>query len=139
MRWLSALLVFCLSYTFAHEALCHGGALDILSKCFSHVGSQHDHESHVLTNHNHQPHQPHQTDHGCDHHDDEKHDHPLKTLLVKKDPPLHRRILLSQAGTVAYLMPGSARSALASLFDYSAIPDAESSVPGYLRAHILRL
>ena len=136
MRWLSALLVFCLSYTFAHEAVCHGGALDILSRCFSHVGSQHDHVSHVLTNHNHQAHQP---CHGKDHHDDEKHDHPLKTLLVKKDPPLHRRILLSQAGTVAFLRPGSARSALASPLDFSAFPDAGSSVPGYLRAHVLRL
>ncbi len=141
MRWLSALLVFCLSYAFAHEAVCHGGALDILSKCFSHVGSQHVDDCHIHTDHNHQPPQTnHDCDyHDCDGHDCDGHDHPLKTLLAKKDPSSRRRILLNQAGAVAHLMPGSARLAVVFLRHHSAIPGAESSVPGYLCAHVLRL
>jgi hypothetical protein len=136
MRWLSALLVFCLSYTFAHEALCHGGALDILAKCFSHVGSQHDHDCHGHTGHDHQSHH---TDHDKDHHDDEEHDHQLKILFVKKDPSSYRRMLLSQAAVGVQLISDSSHMATASLFCHPVIPSAESFIPGYLCSHVLRL
>jgi hypothetical protein len=136
MRWLSALLVFCLSYTFAHEALCHGGAVDMLTRCLSYAGSQQDHDGHAHTGHDHQPKQ---TDPDTDHHDDKEHDHQLKTLLAKKDPSSHRWILLSPADALAHSIPHSAYLAVASGLDSSAHPGAESSVPGYLRAHVLRL
>jgi hypothetical protein len=126
MRSLSVLLVFCLSYTFAHEALYHGGALDILSRCLSHVGPEHDHDGHR------------HTDHDSDHNDNE-HDHHLKTVLIEKNPSSHRRILPCQASVVAHLMPGRPRLVFVSFLNPPAVPGADSPVQGDLRAHILRL
>ncbi len=135
MRWLSVLLVFCLSYTFVHEALCHGGALDVLCKYFAHAGHVHAHHNHGHTNNA----EPPQTEHESNHHDDEAHDHQLETLLVKKDPSSYRRSLLVQTDAAVHSMPGVVCLAGVSSLSSSSIPEADSSALGYVRAHILRL
>ncbi len=93
MRILSTILIFAMTYTFAHEAMCHEGPENTLSEWFSHAGPEHRHDEHACSDHR----LPQESNHDSDHHDDDSHDHEFRILLVKKD-------LTCQQGTAGALI-----------------------------------
>lgn len=136
MRWISAILVLCVSCTFTHEALCHGGRDEASPEWFSHPGDTHHHDMDCETGHDHDAEE---TDHDSDHHDDDTHDHQFKPLPIKKNPSLQQQITPGQLVMVVDSIPDSIGLVFASSSLQSVIYRVESSLQAYVRAHILLL
>lgn len=134
MRWISTILVISLGWTLAHEAVCHDAVDRAMSAWFCHSGPQHDHHSDAGPHHDSD-----ETGHDSDHHDAETHDHLSDMALVKKDSSADPRILPDP-------VPATSDQIWVSL-DLGVEPFApddgthvpESSLPAYVRAHVLLL
>ena len=136
MRHLSVLLIFCLSYTFAHEAMCHGGPTNTSLDWLSHAGQEHHHWGHGHFNHS----DPREANHDSDHHDDDSHDHQLRILLLKNDPTTQQQAPLKYAGEVVNWVSGDPGLEGTSNILYPVSDQSvETSLPDYLCAHVLRL
>jgi hypothetical protein len=135
MRILSTILIFAMTYTFAHEAMCHEGRENTSPEWFSHAGPEHRHDEHASSDHN----LPQESDHDSDHHDDDSHDHDFQILLVKKDLSTQGRILSNHSGIVASFSSCTTGLAVASGPCHISSQSTDPPLPGYLCAHVLRL
>lgn len=136
MRWISSILIFCVSYTFTHEALCHGGGAEVSPELFSHPGDEHDHDADCEAGHDHHAEE---TGHDSDHHDDDTHDHQFRPLPMKKDPSVQQQITPGQLLIAVDSIPDSTCLFVAPSILQSVIYRIESSLQAYVRAHILLL
>ena len=135
MRWTSVILVFSVSCALTHDALCHEGGGETSVKRLSHHGHEHSHDAHHEKGHDHHAEE---TDHDSDHHGD-THDHQLEPLLIKKDISTKQRPLPGQVVMAVSSTPDSISAAVARSISHSVIRGTESSLPAYVRAHILLL
>lgn len=135
MRWTSVILVFSVSCALTHDALCHEGDGETSVKCLSHHGHEHGRDAHRQTGHGHHAEE---TCHDSDCHRD-THDHQLEPLLIKKDISTKQRPLPGQVALAVCSTPGSISAAVARSISHPVIYCPESSLPAYVRAHILLL
>ncbi len=120
-------MVLCVSYTFTHEALCHGGGDEASPELFSHPGEEHGHDTDC------------ETGHDSDHHDDDTHDHQFRPLPVKKNSSIQQQITPDQPVMVVDSIPDSSSLVFAPSALAPVIYRIESSLQAYVRAHILLL
>ncbi len=135
MRWTSVILIFSVSCALTHDALCLEGGGETSVKRLSHHGHEHSHDAHHQTGHGH-----HTEENGrdSDRHGD-THDHQLEPLLIKKDISTKQRPLPGQVVMAVCSTPGSISVAVARSISHPVIRGTESSLPAYVRAHILLL
>jgi hypothetical protein len=134
MRWISAILAFSLVCSFAHEAACHEGAGRAEFTWSSHSGPQHDHDSDADHRHNSE-----ETGQDSDHHDADTHDHLSDIVLVKKDPSTDLRVLSNPVPATASQISASPDLGVEPFSLYTGTYVSESSLPAYVRAHVLLL
>lgn len=134
MRWISAILVFSLAYTFAHEAACHEAAEQVLSTWLSHSGPQHADDGDADSHHD-----PDETGHDSDHHDAETHDHLSDIVLMKKDSSADLRVLPDLVPATVNRISASLNLSVEPFSLCDGIPVLECSLPAYVRAHVLLL
>ncbi len=135
MRWTSVILVFSVSCALTHDTLCHEGGGETSVKRLSHHGHEHSGDAHHPTGHGHHAEE---TGHDSDRHGD-THDHQLKPLLIKKDISSQQRPLPGQVVMAVCSTPGCISGAVAPPDSNPVIYGTESSLPAYVRAHILLL